>query len=172
MRSSLVVTGLCIALAGQAQAQATEPPMLRGAEALEWHAVAAPQGAIEAVLWEDSSEGDRAVLVRWTFNTKVPPRVRAQDLHLVVLAGTLTVEVDGEYTEFGPGGFATVPGGTEHALGCAATGQCTFLMHHSASTVHRDCPCDRAVGAADPDARRDSETPPATTRCVAAASTR
>lgn len=137
MKASVCVAVACFALAGQAQAQAQAevPPMLRGAKELEWRAVAELEGASEAALWGDSADVDRAVLVRWTFNTKVPAQVRAQDLHVVVLAGTLTIEVDGQYSELGPGGFASVPKGTAHTIGCGAAGQCTFLMHHGGEAI-------------------------------------
>jgi mannose-6-phosphate isomerase-like protein (cupin superfamily) len=113
------LTGLC-----------GETPVLVSAKEMKWTDAAEPAGARLAVLWGDAQSSDHGTLVRWKFNSKLPDLVRTQDVHVVVLAGTFTVEIDGGYREFGPGGFVSIPKGVRHTLGCEAAGECRFVMHH------------------------------------------
>ena len=130
MGNAARIASLCAAaLLVPAFACAAEAPTLTSAKELRWADVAEPAGAKEAVLWGDGKSADSGVMVRWTFNSKTPERVRAHDLHIVVMAGTFTVEVDGGYREFGPGGFVSIPRGVKHTLGCEAAGECRFVMH-------------------------------------------
>lgn len=97
---------------------------------LKWKDMAMPAGAREAPLWGDPASGDHATMVRWKFNSKARDLVRNQDVHVVVLAGTFTAEVGGEYREFGPGGYVSVPKGVKHTFGCEAAGECRLVVHH------------------------------------------
>ena len=118
-----------VLLAAPALAQA-DPLALVTAKELQWTDVAQPKGAKQAALWGDPAKGDNGVVFRWPFGTKLPAAVRSQDVHVVVLAGTFTVDVDGNYKEFGPGGFLSIPKGAKHVFGCEAAGECRFLLHH------------------------------------------
>lgn len=97
---------------------------------LKWKDAATPAGAREAPLWGDPASGDHGTAVRWKFGSKAPNLVRTQDVHVVVLAGTFTAEVGGEYREFGPGGYVSVPKGVKHSFGCEAAGECRLVVHH------------------------------------------
>jgi quercetin dioxygenase-like cupin family protein len=59
--------------------------------------------------------------------------VLSQDLHVVVLAGTLTVTVGSTYRELGPGSYVGIPKGVAHVLGCEAAGECRLLFHQGAA---------------------------------------
>src|SRR5829696_4033538 len=96
------------------------------AKDLKWKALAQPAGATEAPLWGDATAGDHATVVRWKFNSRARDYVRTQDVHVVVLAGTFTSDVGGDYREFGPGGYIFVPKGVKHTFGCEAAGECRF----------------------------------------------
>lgn len=133
MSKTLRIAALCLTLFAAMVARAADTPTLWNSKEIKWSDDAAPAGAKHAALWGGSAAGDSGVLVRWKFNTKVPDQVRMQDLHIVVLAGTLTLEIDGHYKEFGPGGFASIPKGVKHTMGCEAAGECTFLMHQPVS---------------------------------------
>jgi mannose-6-phosphate isomerase-like protein (cupin superfamily) len=100
---------------------AADAPILTRANDLQWVEVPSPAGARHADLWEGTT------FVRWPFSTKVPSATLTQDLHIVVLAGTVTFDIEGRHTEIGPGGRAIIPKGTAHALGCESSGECTFL---------------------------------------------
>lgn len=129
MRKAGRLAVLCAAVSGVAAAHGAEAPTLWTWKDLKWTELTEPAGARQALLWGDPKAGDHVILTRWKFNTKVPDVVRRQDLHVVVLAGTFTVEIDGGYKEFGPGGFVSIPKGVKHTLGCEAAGECRFVMH-------------------------------------------
>lgn len=122
------IVSLCLALAAPLVAVAADEPVLWSSKEIQWIDDAAPAAAKHAVLW-GSAAGDGGTLVRWKFNTKGPSQVGTHDIHVLVLAGTLTVDVDGRYREFGPGGFIKIPKGIKHTMGCEAAGECTFLVH-------------------------------------------
>ena len=124
------IAALCISILAPALAQAADPPVLVSAKELKWADVDQPKGAKQAVLWGDAKSSDNGVLVRWPFNSKMPDLVRTQDVHIVVLAGTFTAEIGGNYREFGPSGVLVIPKGVKHTLGCEASGECRFVMHH------------------------------------------
>lgn len=129
MRNSVRLVAACAALGLGLSAYASDAPTLVTWRELKWIDLAKPAGARQALLWGDPKAGEHGLLVRWKFNTKVPDVVRTQDLHVVVLAGTFTVEIDGGYKELGPGGFVRIPKGVKHTLGCEAAGECRLVMH-------------------------------------------
>jgi hypothetical protein len=129
MGKTIRIGALCASILLPA-AQAADPVTLMTAKDLKWVDVAQPKGARQAVLWGDVKAGENAVLVRWPFNSKLPDLVRTQDVHIVVLAGTFTAEIEGGYREFGPSGVIVIPKGMKHTLGCEAAGECRFVMHH------------------------------------------
>jgi mannose-6-phosphate isomerase-like protein (cupin superfamily) len=124
------LSAVALGLLGTGSALTQEKASLQTARELKWIDLPEPAGARQALLWGDPRAGDSGVLVRWPFNTRVRDLVRSQDVHIVVLVGTFTVDVQGEYREFGPGGFIAVPKGVKHTLGCEAAGECRFLVHH------------------------------------------
>jgi hypothetical protein len=130
MRNAGRIAALCACVLAATLLQAADAPTLLNAKDLKWVDVAQPKGAKQAVLWGDVNSTDNGVLVRWPFNTKMPDMVRTQDVHIVVLAGTFTAEVDGAYREFGPSGVVVIPKGARHTLGCEASGECRFVVHH------------------------------------------
>lgn len=120
-----------LALAGVAAA--ADAPTLLTAKEVQWTDQAAPAGGKQAALWGQAGGGDSGTLVRWKFNTKVPNVVRDSDVHILVLTGTFTIDVDGKYKEFGPGGYLSIAKGVKHSMGCEAAGECTFLVHEVAA---------------------------------------
>ncbi len=121
---------LCMAMFFPALAAAAEAAVLTNARDLKWSPVDEPAGAQQAALWGDPKVGDSGAMVRWKFNSKAADLVRNREVHIVVFAGTFTVEVGGDYRELGPGGFVSIPAGMKHTLGCEAAGECRFLVHH------------------------------------------
>ena len=110
-------------------ASAADAPTLLTAKEVQWKDLSEPAGAKQAALWGDASNS--GTLVRWKFNTKVPNVVREKDVHILVLAGTFTIDVGGKYKEFGPGGYLSIAKGVKHSMGCEAAGECTFLVHEA-----------------------------------------
>lgn len=130
MRRELTVTLLAAATA--AGAQAAEAPVFWTSAEVKWTDVAEPEGAKEALLWGDPKTGDHGTLHRWKFNSKAAAVARSQDIHIVVLAGTFTIDRDGaDQKQFGPGAFLNVPRGVKYQAGCEAAGECVFMAHQA-----------------------------------------
>jgi quercetin dioxygenase-like cupin family protein len=128
MRTELAVAVLAAATA--AGAGAAEAPVFWTSTEVEWTDVAEPEGAKQALLWGDPKTGDHGTLNRWKFNSKAPAVARSQDVHIVVLAGTFTIDREGsEQKQFGPGAFVSIPRGMKYQAGCEAAGECIFMVH-------------------------------------------
>jgi len=108
-------------------ANAGETVQLKRAKELQWSDIDAMPGGKFTALWGEGAAG--AVLMRWPATAKLPSVTREHDLHIVVLAGTVTFDIAGGHKQIGPGGFADIPKGIAHALGCESSGECVFLMH-------------------------------------------
>lgn len=104
-------------------------PTVTNARDRVWAKSSVAKGAEEAVLWANGSTREEGVLKRWPSRTKLKATTNEVELHILVLAGTFTIDAGGQYRELGPGGFALIPAGTEHTLGCEAAGECLFLVH-------------------------------------------
>lgn len=114
-------------LAAAGIASADDQLQLKRAKELQWSGIDAMPGGQFTALWSDDAGG--AVLMRWPFTTKLPSVKREHDVHIVVLAGTVTFDIAGDHKQIGPGGFANIPKGVAHVLGCESSGECVFLMH-------------------------------------------
>lgn len=130
-RNSINKAMMSLLLVGATIAGAADAPTLLNAKDVKWSGVAEPKGGKQAALWGDANSGDSGMLVRWQYNSKLPNVVHTRDAHILVITGTFTLDIGGRYTEFGPGGFAIIPRGTKHNMGCEAVGECTFLLHLS-----------------------------------------
>lgn len=123
---AILVTGTVAA------AQAADAPVFWTSSDVKWTDVAEPEGAKQALLWGDPKSGDHGTLNRWKFNSKAPAVTRSRDIHIVVLAGTFTVDREGsEQRQFGPGAFASIPRGVKYQAGCEAAGECIFMVHQA-----------------------------------------
>jgi hypothetical protein len=129
------MSSACLSLAAVMASTAwSADPSVVVAKDRAWSASSVAKGAEESSLWTTSAAGgENGMLTRWPSRTKVKPVVAEQDLRILVITGTFTVEWDKEYRELGPGGFVTIPKGTEHTLGCEAAGECLFLVHKAAT---------------------------------------
>ena len=130
MQRRAVLIALGVTLGVSPAARAEDAPVLRTAGEVRWTDVDGIPGARQALLWGDPKGGEHGTLNRWKFNTKLPARVSSQDVRIVVLTGTFTLEAEGVgYREFGPGWLLVLPRGFKHTLGCEASGECNFVMH-------------------------------------------
>lgn len=127
MRVFVLGAGLLLAATCAA---AQETPTLWSSAEVQWSDDMTVPGGRRADLWGDARSNDQGTLHRWKFNTKVPAVTRSHTLHIVVLTGTFTAEIDGVgYREFGPGAFVRIPTGVKHSVGCEASGECNFVSH-------------------------------------------
>jgi len=102
--------------------------------------------AREAVLWGDPKVGDHGILNEWGSNIRSGWQTRASDTRIVVVRGTLVVNIEGQRDrEIDAGGFAFMPRGVKHNFGCTGMGRCTFMLYQSGPA---------GIQAAAPPARR------------------
>lgn len=107
-------------------------PLISTANERTWVPSTAASGTESASLWGNEN-GDQGVLLRLPSRTKLKSATAGRDMHIVVMTGTFTIQWGDEYRELGPGGYASVPSGTEHIVGCEAAGECLLLVHHAAA---------------------------------------
>jgi mannose-6-phosphate isomerase-like protein (cupin superfamily) len=112
-------------------AQAVAPPAMAEYKDMQWVDTSTPAGAKQAQLWGDAKAADQGMMLRWKFNSRLRDQTRLQDARYIVLAGTFTVEIAGNYREFGPGGYVFIPKGVKHTIGCEASGDCRLFVHQS-----------------------------------------
>ena len=134
MQARIAVMAAAVALSLGATAAAPDAPVVWTSSEIKWSDLAEPAGARQSPLWKDSATGDTGTLVRWKFNTKVPARTAETDTHVVILAGTFLLAVEGTAEkQLGPGAFASIPRGSKYESGCEAAGECVFVMHQAGS---------------------------------------
>ena len=134
MQAPMAVIAAALAVSMGAAAHAADAPVVWTSSEVKWSDLAEPSGARQSALWKDSASGDTGTLVRWKFNTKVPARTAETDTHVVILAGTFVLAVEGTpEKQLGPGAFASIPRGSKYESGCEAAGECVFVMHQAGS---------------------------------------
>jgi mannose-6-phosphate isomerase-like protein (cupin superfamily) len=124
------MASIAVILAAIGIASADDNLQLDRAKEIQWSDLDKVPGGRTAALWSDAAGG--AALIRWPFTTRMESVTRDYDVHIVVLAGTVTFDIGGEHKEIGPGGFANIPKGVTHVLGCESSGECVFLLHSGA----------------------------------------
>ena len=88
-----------------------------GAAILEYH-----------VVHEDPVSHAFQVLVRFSKGYALAAHEHPHDETIVVLKGKLRVRLGAEEKVLGPGSYAAIPAGTEHALATAGWGGCELLI--------------------------------------------
>jgi quercetin dioxygenase-like cupin family protein len=125
------VAALVIILSPSVSTAQAPPPAMAEYKDMQWTDLKAPAGGKQAQLWGDANAADQGVMLRWRFNSRLRDQTRTQDAHYIVLAGTFTVDIAGNYREFGPGGYVSIPKGVKHTVGCEASGDCRLFLHLS-----------------------------------------
>jgi quercetin dioxygenase-like cupin family protein len=109
-----------------AKSESRSPLIVRPAEGRTYE-----MGRMRAVFFADGSEtSDRYSISEWWLQ----PRTRGPGAHahpddhiFYVLAGTLSILIDGERSDAPQGSYAVIPGGTRHDFENRGTEQCGFI---------------------------------------------
>jgi anti-sigma factor ChrR (cupin superfamily) len=89
-----------------------------------------PPGALQSPLWGDATAGEHGMLYKWPAGTQVPVHTHSNGEHGSVVAGTLSLAVNGApHKELPPGSYFSMAGATPHATHCKAGADCVFLIH-------------------------------------------
>lgn len=127
----------CGAALGWTQAPAAAPASAVVAEhdRIEWKVSGVlPAGAATAeyhLVSQDPTTHGFQVLVRFSKGYSLAAHKHAYDETIVVTRGKLMVQFGGEKKTLGPGSYAFLPAGVEHALGTAGWGGCEAAISFS-----------------------------------------
>lgn len=115
-------------LASWAMAQTAAAPVVKPAGSVDWKASGSlPPGAEYHLVWEDPKTHAVQTLVRMPKGYALPKHAHTASETILVYKGKLVLDVAGRTETLGPGGYATLPAGTEFALKAAGFGGAEFL---------------------------------------------
>jgi mannose-6-phosphate isomerase-like protein (cupin superfamily) len=95
-------------------------------EAIKWTEAAA-NGARQAVLWGDPMKGAYGALKQVPGGTVLALHTHKNDSKVIIIKGTIALEIEGKTTTMAPGSYALLPGGTPHAATCRGTVACEYF---------------------------------------------
>ena len=121
------IAGIVVGLVGVASAQTTA--VVWPSAAIKWTDNAAVQGAKSATLWGDPAKGAYGALKQVPAGTVLAAHTHKNDSHVVVVKGTVTLDVEGKKTPLGPGSYTMIPGGVPHTAACGAAAACEYFEH-------------------------------------------
>src|SRR5258708_4119185 len=94
-------------------------------ESADWqHERFDPPGAESVLLRDDSATGGTEMLVRYASGYKFEPHWRSANERIVVVEGTMRVEVDGIEKMLGPGSYAWMPARHLQKEACVSETRC------------------------------------------------
>ena len=123
----LIVVGVVVILGAVTSAQSKA--VVWPSAAIKWTDSAVATGAKMAVLWGDPTKGAYGALKQVTAGTAIPAHTHTRDSHVVVVKGTVTLDIDGKKTPMGPGSYSMIPGGAPHSATCGAGAACEYFEH-------------------------------------------
>jgi quercetin dioxygenase-like cupin family protein len=100
---------------------------------IKWTDSPAAPGAKVAVLWGDPAKGAYGALKQVPAGTVLAAHTHTQASHVVMVKGSITLDMEGKKTTVGPGSYTLIPGGLPHAASCGAGAACEYLEHMTAA---------------------------------------
>jgi len=83
-----------------------------------------------SALWGDPKKGEYGAMEKFAPGTDMGWHTHTNRVRLVMVSGTLVIEVKGQPAkELGPGAFADDPGKVVHRTSCKAGADCIFFVH-------------------------------------------
>lgn len=87
------------------------------------------KGVQMAVLWGDPKKGEYGSVTKFAPGTDMGWHTHTNRVRLVMISGTLVIEVDGQPAkELTAGAYADDPGKLKHRTSCKATAECIFFV--------------------------------------------
>jgi quercetin dioxygenase-like cupin family protein len=100
-------------------------------EAIKWTDTAAAPGAKMAVLWGDPTKGAYGALKQVPAGTVLALHSHKNDSRVVVVKGTVALEMEGKTTPLASGSYVLIPGGVPHSATCRAGAACEYFEEMS-----------------------------------------
>jgi quercetin dioxygenase-like cupin family protein len=125
----VAVLGILPALGGaSAVAADAKAAVVWPAGDIKWADNPALPGAKAATLWGDPKAGAYAALKSVPGGAVLPLHTHTSDHRVVVVAGTLSLSVDGgPAKDLAVGSYAFLPGGVKHRAECKGGATCTYF---------------------------------------------
>jgi len=96
--------------------------------AIKWTDSAAAPGAKVAVLWGDPTKGAYGALKQVPAGTVLAAHTHTNDSHVVIVKGTVTLDIEGKKHAVPVGSYTMIPGGVPHSATCGST-TCEYFEH-------------------------------------------
>jgi quercetin dioxygenase-like cupin family protein len=125
MKKALALATLSLTLAAQTGGNL----VMAAPESAEWqHERFDPPGAESVLLRDDPATGGTEMLVRYPGGHKFEPHWHTANERMVVIEGTMRVEVDGVEKVLGPGSYAYLPARKTQNEQCVSETRCGFYV--------------------------------------------
>lgn len=97
------------------------------ASAIQWTDNPAMKGAKTAVLWGDPAKGPYGALKMIPAGATLAPHSHKHDSRVVIVKGSVTLEIEGKKNVLAAGSYTLIPGGTPHGAACGAAAACEYF---------------------------------------------
>ena len=124
---NLVLVGVVVTLGAVTSAQSKA--VVWPAAAIKWTDSPAAAGAKVATLWGDPTKGAYGALKQIPGGTMLAAHTHTRDSHVVIVKGSVSLDIDGKKTALGAGSYSMIPGGVPHSATCGAGAACEYFEH-------------------------------------------
>ena len=101
------------------------------ADGIKWTDNVAVAGAKQAVLWGDPTKGAYGALKQVPGGTVLALHSHKNESRVIVIKGTVALEIEGKTTAMGAGSYALIPGSVPHQATCRGTAACEYFEEMS-----------------------------------------
>lgn len=103
------------------------------AESIKWADAGGVAGAKQAVLWGDPAKGGFGALKQVPAGAVLPLHSHTHDSRVVVVKGSIALEIQGKTSNMTPGSYSLIPGGMPHAATCTGKTACEYFEQMDAA---------------------------------------
>jgi quercetin dioxygenase-like cupin family protein len=123
----LVLVGILGVLGAVTSAQSKA--VIWPAAAIKWTDSPVVAGAKMAALWGDPAKGAYGALKQIPAGAAIAAHTHTRDSHVVIVKGTVTLDIEGKKNSLGVGSYTMIPGGVPHGAACGAGAACEYFEH-------------------------------------------
>lgn len=123
------LAGLIMAAAILLAQTSANPPVISNQADLQWTPETGTPGADGALLREDPATGAMELLVHYPAGHVFAPHWHSANERILLLEGTMSVQVGSVHQELRPGGYAFMPAKQVQSMSCGAASRCAFYVY-------------------------------------------
>jgi len=129
MRSSVQLAGILVAAAILLAQTSGDTPVISNQKDLQWSPESGTPGADGALLREDPATGAMELLVHYPAGHVFAPHWHSANERILLLEGTLSIQVGSVHKELQPGGYAFLPAKQVQTMACGSASRCEFYVY-------------------------------------------